>query len=197
MMPKLIADTDEFKLEKPSDNWESTRIFLARKPQELKISKWILLKAGNTIRLIEGDETLYHVKFEVKTKKFWNNHCQVTQVEVWRQAGSGEITHGLPKAIFFDYLLDKYGAIVCDRLHTEHGKRFWLDRLTEALQASYEVFYGAYGAKHPTKINNKRELMDCYVDQCWGKDSKHEHRRMAIISAAVLTRSKVTLQLVK
>ena len=198
MMPKLIPDTDDFKLEMLSDNKESTRLFLARKPQELKISKWILLKAGNTIKLIKEDETLYHVKFEVKTKKFWNSHCQVTQVEVWRQAGSGEITHGLPKTIFFDYLLKNYGAVVCDHLHTENGKRFWLDRLTEALKAGYEVFYGAYGATYPPiKINNKEELMDCYVNQCWGRNSKHEHRRMAIISTAIPTHRKPWLKLVK
>jgi len=182
MMPKLITDRDDFMLEKLSDNMESTQSFLARQPQTLVIGKWNLLKAGNTIRLIKEGETLYHVKFEIKTKKFWKSHCQAIQVEVWRQVGSGEITHGLPKAIFFDYLLDKYGTIVCDYLHTEHGKRFWLDRLIEALKADYEVFYGDFGTRCLTKINNKRELMDSYVDQCWGADTKHEYRRMAIIS---------------
>jgi hypothetical protein len=169
-------------LEEFSDNVKSTQSFLNRQPQTLVIGKWNLLKAGNTIRLIEEGETLYYVKFEVKNKKFWNSPRQAVQVEVWRQIGSGDITHGLPKAIFFDYLLDKYGAIVCDYLHTEHGKRFWLDRLTEALKAGYEIFYGDYATRSLTKINNKRELMDSYVDQCWGLDTKHEYRRIAIIS---------------
>ncbi|MCK5522706.1 MAG: hypothetical protein KAI83_06175 [Thiomargarita sp.] len=186
MMPKLITDRDDFMLEKFSDNLESTQSFLARQPETLVIDKWNLLKAGNTIRLIEEGETLYHVKFEIKTKKFWNSPSQAIQVEVWRQVGSGEITHGLPKAIFFDYFLDRYGTIVCDYLHTEHGKRFWLDRLTEALKANYEVFYGDYGTRGLTKINNKRELMDSYVDQCWGTNTKHEYRRMAIISKSYL-----------
>ncbi len=181
-MPRLITERDDFKLEKFSDNLESTKIFLTRQPETLVIGKWNLLKAGNTIRLIEEGETLYHVKFEIKSKKFWNCPRQAIQVEVWRQVGSGEITHGLAKSVFFDYLLDRYGAIVCDYLHTEHGKRFWLDRLTEALQGGYEIFYGDYGTRNLTKIQNKRELMESDVAQCWGEDTKHEHRRMAIIS---------------
>ncbi|MCK5716792.1 MAG: hypothetical protein KAH77_04825 [Thiomargarita sp.] len=184
MMLRLITERDDFKLEEFNENRESTQLFLIRNPQKLTIGSWNLLKAGNTIRLIEDGETLYHVKFKLYNKKFWNSPQQAIQIEieVWRQMGSGDITHGLPKAIFFDYLLNEYGAIVCDYLHTEHGKRFWLDRLTEALKSGYEIFYGDYGTRFQTKIQNKRDLVDSYLNQCWGNETKHEYRRMAIIS---------------
>ncbi len=185
MMPRLITDRDDFKLEEFNENLESTKSFLSRYPQKLTIDKWNLLKVGNTIRLIEEYETLYYVKFEIKSKKFWNSPHQAIQVGVWRQIGSGEITHGLPKAIFFNYLLDEYGAIVSDYLHTEHGKRFWLDRLTEALKYGYDIFYGDYGTRHLTRINNKNDLVHSYLNQCWGTETKHEYRRMAIISKCV------------
>lgn len=182
MMPRMISDRDEFKLEKLKDNIESTSSFLARKPEILKLGEWQLLKAGNTIRLIDNGETLYHVKFETKAKKFWNSPKQAVQVEVWKQYGSSDLTHGLPKAVFFNYLLEKYGAIICDYLHTENGKRFWLDRLVEALKEGYDVFYGDYGSRKLTKIRDREELFSVYQELCWGTEQKHEYRRMAIIA---------------
>lgn len=180
-MPKMISEREDFALENPEDNRLSTTQFLAKKPQMLQVGQWPLLRVGNVIRFIENGETLYHVKLELKHKGFWQSKMQIVQVEVWRQVGAGDKVHGLPKAVFFGYLLQEYGAIVSDYLHTDSGKRFWLDRCAEAINYGYHVYFGDYANRQLDEVHNRSELLALY-DTCWGGERKHEYRRMAVLS---------------
>lgn len=189
-MPKMIDEREDFELENPEDNRRSTAQFLAKQPQMLQVGQWPLLKAGHTIRFIENGETLYHVKLVLKRKGFWHSPKQIVQVEVWRQVGAGDRVHGLPKAVFFGYLLQHYGAIVSDYLHTDSGKRFWLDRCAEAMNYGYHVYFGDYASRSLEEVHNRSELLALY-DRCWGYDKKHEYRRMAILSRQNLINEKL------
>lgn len=62
----------------------------------------------------------------------------VSQIMLWRRQGS-LYTKGLTTRMFFEYLLPKYHCILSDRMQTEDGKKFWIDRMAEATTRGLRV----------------------------------------------------------
>jgi hypothetical protein len=48
---------------------------------------------------------------------------------------------GLPKKIFFDYLLKEHNIVITDSIQTWDGRDFWLRRLLDAFQKHLYVYY--------------------------------------------------------
>ena len=59
------------------------------------------------------------------------------------------------KYIFFDYFLPKTGTIVTDYPQTGDGRRFWRDRIGEALQLGKYVYYVSF---QPDNIQGQSPL---------------------------------------
>lgn len=91
---------------------------------------WILL-------FNKHDQTADYV-VQYRTRRWKLLPPTVTQCVLWRSAGS-IYARGITVRIFFDYLLHQHPAIMSDRLQTDAGNRFWLDRMADAISRKLRV----------------------------------------------------------
>lgn len=80
----------------------------------------------------------YYVSFV--RKRLLNGNNAIRQIKVWRGV-SLVLPHNFTALIFFKYLLPKYGSLVSDESQTEAGKRFWLNRIRDAVQDTHLYSY--------------------------------------------------------
>lgn len=141
--PELIRST-EFGFDTIGKN-RTTLHNLLKKRKEVIIDekpKYEVFKTGDdntgeiVLNNIEDDIMEYFVQYEVK--KIGKMGTFVTQVKLWRQIG-GLYSKGMTQKIFFEYLLNKYIAIMSDELQTARGKEFWYNQLGVSLGKGYHI----------------------------------------------------------
>jgi len=95
---------------------------------------------GNTgyFLLYDNVTQLSDYVIEYHAKKWSWLPRTVTQCLLWRRLGSVS-NRGITAEVFFDILLPRYGAIMSDRLQTEAGHNFWIDRMADAVAKGYKV----------------------------------------------------------
>lgn len=124
----------------------------------------------------------YIVKFELKYSNFLKRQT-VQQIVVWRKMLSN-FTNGLAKTIFFNELIQKYKTIVTDAYQTSDGKRFWGNRIVEALKDNLYVYYvNTLKPRTIKRIYNINEIDKLMNDnKIWGDSSKYQAQRLVICS---------------
>ena len=144
--------------------------------------------SGSTryIFMSKDGEVLYFVKHSI-VKSF--SFAPIRQVLLCRLEYNLHTT-GLPKHVFFDILLPRYGSIVTDTQQTEKGKSFWLYACALAFKTGKYVYFVDARKKGTPLI--KRVVddadFDSYVPTIWGNSHLNE-RTLAVISTKLLPES--------
>jgi hypothetical protein len=121
--------------------------------------------------------TLYCVRLDYANVKPLRVGCQVG---VWVSHDS-LITSGLSKDIFWKILF-KHHDMITDSVQTSFGRRFWINRLTEAFHLGYYVYSLRYGtgkikdAKHYPTLDSLEEDFS----KLWGPKITDQARRLCI-----------------
>lgn len=181
-MPEMIGDED-FGLESDVINKEMAQSFLRDKDtQNLgKLKNHTLYKQNNRLALIdttvgETPHILYYLKYEINHLNILN--CDAAQqVAVWKEHG-GE-TNDIASEMFFTFLLPLVGCIVTDLYQTTYGKRFWLDRVADAIKIGLKVLYINTDTNKITTINDMNKLKSLQKE-IWGDGEQYQHRRVVI-----------------
>ena len=88
---------------------------------------------------------------------------------------------GIPKQIFFDYLLPKFHTIITDSEQTFYGKRFWQQSIAMAFDKNLNVYFFDFAGRILKKLQSIDELADFQnTYDIWGPAKKHEMKRMVI-----------------
>jgi hypothetical protein len=139
-VPQVIPATN-FDLEISTNNLRLSGQIIHNKSLEVleDTPTYRLVKTGHGqngfyARIQKSDNRItYLVKYESNT--YFGK--AVTQVAIWRDPLSN--TSGLARDIFFDHLLTDWPTIISDERQTIDGRRFWLERMAEAVQFGFAI----------------------------------------------------------
>jgi homogentisate 1,2-dioxygenase len=130
----------------------------------------------------EEGRIVYYVRYEVQAAEFVDEDW-ATQVLVWKGTLSAPKTEGLPKHIFFTYVLPLTGTSVSDGEQTTDGERFWKYRIADAFAVKkYKVYLVDFNQKKVVKFKTRDEyeaLLGTKNDP-WGDTAWHKGIRLAI-----------------
>lgn len=115
------------------------------------------------------------------------NVSGITQHALWRNTDDIATT-GITSYIFFKILLPQYGAIISDGLQTQDGKRFWINRISEAFDKELNIYVlHELAPRKLIKILDQAEFAKLNRDgQIWGKEPKYKNFKL-IITDKILT----------
>lgn len=122
----------------------------------------------------------YYMKFRFDNVPVINRQC-VRQVVVWRSAEP--ITQRMGREMFNDILLPRYQTVITDAEQTEDGKRFWKDRIADALaDSSLKVYYlNIYTPKEIVEVKSFDEYTQIVQGKpAYGDESEYKNRRFII-----------------
>ena len=184
----------EFGLDEPKQNITQTLSFLKDK-NKTPIAKYsdgefTMYEFPRMYLLVNhtddyAPQTEYAMKFKLEFNKFLNRQT-VQQIVVWRKLLSN-FTNGLAKTIFLNELLPKYKTIITDAYQTQDGKRFWGNRIVEALGNGLFVYY--INSLQPRTIKQTHSIseLDNLVnnDKVWGDSQKFQAQRLVITSEKI------------
>lgn len=219
-MPLLIPSAEfDAKLLRTESNHTHTEAFLAKGVDDYHVPgyqaphgyRFVSNRAKDQFRLIalgEKPEAVYALKIIFRDDiAYGQKSC--TQVMVWRtsKAGHSRVLSGLASLVF-DHLLSEHIIMVSDDMQTSDGRRFWMSRMSEALNAGYFV-YMADGTEetfplHP--ITNDDQLYDSWcVDDVactsrpwkgdiWGHDRDVHTQRFLVISKTQLSPQDIMVE---
>jgi hypothetical protein len=91
-----------------------------------------------------------------------------TQVVLWRRAGSG--MKSITTRVFYDELLVKFDTVISDKTQTLDGRRFWIDRMAEAVQQGFTV--GFLNAENIASVYDPSTPIQQWLtaNNGWGED---------------------------
>jgi len=104
-----------------------------------------------------------------------------TQSLVWRSpdARHRPVLRDLASNVFFNYILDKYNALLSDGNQTSGGQFFWESQVSSALSKGKHVyFYKMMSAELETVPD--QDTFDIIKEHIWGDTDSHEHNLMLI-----------------
>lgn len=183
--PMNVSDT-EFGLDTPDKNIAMYKKLEKRKGTKLKsFGDYRLFEYPTYIALlhIPSHSVAYIVQFE---RKVVFGKRAVTQIMLWRQIGNDFVENlkidgmKLTSYVFFKLLFAKNDCIITDSMQTGMGKRFWGDRIGNALALGYPVYYINQVTKDKILITdeNKNEIFEKYT--IWGDDEISKAKKIAI-----------------
>jgi hypothetical protein len=183
--PMNVLDT-EFGLDTPTKNLSMYKDLQKRKGTKLKdFGEYQLYEYPTYIALlhIPSKSVAYIVQFE---RKMLFGKRAVTQIMLWRQIGNDFVENlkidgmKLTSYVFFKVLFAKNDCIVTDSMQTGMGKRFWGDRIGNALAYGYPVYYINQVTKDKVLITdeNKQAVVEKY--KIWGDDEISKAKKIAI-----------------
>lgn len=130
-----------------------------------------LLKSGDIhngyYMFVRNNKVDYFAKYEAINNIL--NKKMLKQVLVER-FGIDYKSVGIPKKVFFDYLLPTFGGIASDKEQTYDGKRFWEGAIHDAIDdVKYSVYVidKRHSPNKTTKIESQ-EQFDSIVNDVWG-----------------------------
>ncbi|RZR40254.1 hypothetical protein D8T58_22280 [Vibrio vulnificus] len=100
---------------------------------------------GDDFAIVLLDHSSERIAYYVKARVWEDvvlNACPVTQVLLWRTNDVKHelVTTGLARAIFFQYLLDRYNVVASDCNQTVEGRDFWIRQTGFALLTGLHVY---------------------------------------------------------
>lgn len=131
---------------------------------------WELKREYALIRDVDN-YIAYYMRFKFDMIPLIKRQC-VRQVTVWRSQLAH--THGLAKDIFTNTLVPSYQTVITDAEQTADGKRFWGDRIREALDDS-SLFVYYINISHPKEIIEVKSMSE-YADIVQGKPAYGDRR---------------------
>ncbi|MBV7264124.1 hypothetical protein KCG43_19105 [Photobacterium sp. WH24] len=206
-MPQLIPDDDtagfDMKLTTSASNKIETNVFLKNGPSAFAVPGYVVphgyrLLIGaekpaaegmeQTICLVadgQEPETVYKVKMLVRNAPnayLASKNC--TQLIVWRTFDPRHraVVTGFPRTIF-NHLLDSHDIMITDEQQTSDGKRFWMERIADAISVPEQFVYyidldNLDDSLVPKieSIDTYDEFVDSYVSVGWGNDDNYRSR---------------------
>jgi hypothetical protein len=126
----------------------------------------------------------YFARFEYKKL---DGDKYVTQVAVWRSYTPTLLPEeygDIAKKVFFDILLKKFKKIASDQEQSKDGQRFWVNRMSDAVNKGLKVGLLKVGTKtinyyDKSKFRNIIEWI-ATLESSWGMDAKHRRYRFII-----------------
>lgn len=198
-MPEAIDFTDfSGVLKKPRLNKSEAKKFLADYPRDYVIDGMVLpenfqLKSNKkqtVIRLLdrtdkENPSIAYAVDIELTDETI--NHKSCTQILVWKRPGNEEALNGFP-AKMFTHFLQKYIVMITDKQQTADGKRFWENRIVQAFQQSFFVYFcdKNLGENKLLLIENSDDFFEYFEPLGWGNDKLHQNKLFMISLTALI-----------
>ena len=141
-------------------------------------------KKQTIIRLIDRNDfdnprIAYAVDIELTNEKINQKSC--TQILVWKRPGNEEGLNGFPAKIF-RHLLQKYIVMITDKQQTADGKRFWENRIVQALQERCFVYFfdKNLGENKLQSIENSDDFFEYFEPLGWGNDKLHQNKLFVI-----------------
>lgn len=129
---------------------------------------------------------IYFVQYTIKNLGFIGKRS-ICQILVWKdQAGYDELT-GLPKRIFFDYLLPKADCIVTDYQQTSYGRTFWSNRIGNALKSGKYVYYVNFQPDRVIQQIHSIEELRKLTPTIYGNHQKYKQRRIVVTNSSIDT----------
>ena len=190
LVPKLINNEIDVELRDSSLNRANTVKFLNSKtsafPVSVPIGYRLLANSPRTdsegsvqeIRLINDGITLYYLELVTRPiSNVYTKDINATQLFVWRQlyGQHGDVLRGFPSKIF-EHLLQSHRIIISDQIQTHDGRRFWLDRMSEAIfKDDLMVYYVDLNELDSDKVPVKTTIEDLHTlliheSKGWGSD---------------------------
>jgi len=144
-----------------------------------------LLKSGNDIKgyymLVVNDVVEYFVNYDATKFKNMFDHKFARQVLVHRNSYSPK-SAGIPKTVFFDYLLPTFGGIVSDDQQTDKGRQFWTNAIIDALKQpnKYDVYIIKKSSNELIPVETFDEF-DSKGSEIWGNEISFKFVLLAIV----------------
>lgn len=198
-MPEAIDFTDfSGVLKKPRLNKNEAKKFLASYSREYVIDGMVLpenfqLKSNKkqtVIRLLdrtdkENPSIAYAVDIELTNETI--NHKSCTQILVWKRPGNEEGLNGFP-AKMFTHFLQKYIVMITDKQQTADGKRFWENRIVQAFQEGFFVYFcdKNSGENKLQLIENSDDFFEQFEPLGWGNDELHQNKLFVLSMTALI-----------
>lgn len=185
-IPQIIPPED-FDLSDETENRKACAILL--KDYKLKLlsddfkhgSKLYTIK--NAIFLENGGLLVYYVKYETNNYKLINKPV-ISQTVLWRKRGLDVTTDsiGMPTRVFFDCVLNLTGIVATDKQQTEQGRDFWFDRIAQAYDRNYHVYFLSVLYLHELReLKTYQEFTDLLNNNViWGDNNKHQFKKIII-----------------
>ncbi len=150
--------------------------------KQVKIGSTLLGQVSDRLGLTLFFENRSLIRYYVQVTKaqFSGIPNAVVQTAVWRTPASG-VAPGLTSKVF-NRLIEKYGAIVSDKLHTDRGRDFWIDQLALAFDHGRKV--GFLNKGQLVEIDAQEDLSR-YLDSKnfsygWGDNAQFQNYRFVI-----------------
>lgn len=189
-MPQLVPPV-EFGLDNLNYNKQLLSKYLLDHDIKLLSDKFDkgskLYKLKNKIFLVYNDQIKYFVQFDVNYIGFLKSRV-ITQVKLWRSIVQSPDAINFPTYMFFHYLLPITGIILTDKQQTEEGSRFWGDRIFQAIDLNYFVYYINLLApnKELIKIDSVDDYQSIFIDKDLLNTPEANKAKGLIISKSML-----------
>ncbi len=187
--PKTIVDTT-FGLENEPENAKRLA-YLKAQPDYKQVGEYqgtLIYKSGD-FYFSEYEGRLMGYMARIETKTLPGDSRYVTQIALWRKPiHSPEYIAGY---VFWTLLFPLHGAIMTDSSQTRLGKRFWEQRVGDALTKSLFVYLLDTRALTAKPIRSAADYTRG-VDSAYGNTDRHKDYRLLITDKALS--SAFTLQ---
>jgi hypothetical protein len=177
-----MCDSSDFGLDNPKINRTIAKQCFDTKVSELDelnpdTTKYHCLKSRKdhdvTISLIDREtKTLVFYSYLIEVNNPDGPGYGITQISVWR-ATSDTNTVGMANRVF-NYVLDKFGTVISDDIHTPEGKEFWKRQMIDADSKSYPL--GLINDETGVTDWKQSESVQDWLkdrDEAWGWDKSH------------------------
>jgi hypothetical protein len=126
----------------------------------------------------DKEQITYFMRYEVDRNDILGDY--VWQSLVWRSKTANYLT-GIPKKIFFEFMLPKFSCIVTDSDQTWDGERFWGARIADAIEMNLHVYYFNFETEELIEVKTIREFEKIQeTHDIWGPSDAHRMKRMVI-----------------
>lgn len=187
-LPQLVDPTD-FNLNNKTSN-SKFLLDLRKKPSKKKVGS-LKLRNKQMVPIWQSgglndkgyfwiefqDHLVWLVKFEL-LRRTWLPKQSTTQVALWR-GGSVLLPRATSSKLFFTIVFKRTGCMLSDRLQTEEGKRFWLDRMGDAIEDGLHVGLADFDNQTVTEVSTVDEINDL-ANISWGLEPKFRNKRWMI-----------------
>lgn len=177
-MPYLMDSDVDFGLPYDKLNRRRLELLMHRNPQTLEIYKsGTLYGLEDTIFFVTQGRNLidYFMQYIKFNHPIFGNLA--TQVKLWRRSGLG--VKGLTGVVFYDHMLRNFDTMISDRVQSDDGRRFWIDRMGESYLDGKLV---AIIDNQDVKIMDSTVGLENWLSMVdgWGKMITHRERRFVI-----------------
>lgn len=190
-MPQLIGEVD-FDLD---DRERNRSVCNSLRPKSVELFNFrnvVVKKSGMHIYAERNDGLMPYI---IQTERKWIgavNKQAMIQRGLWRDSAISSIA-GLTKKVFFEVLLEQTGLIASDCQQSDDGRRFWVLRISEALESGLFVYLiDVMGPKELTRIKSHNQF-DNMHSAIWGVDAKYKTKLLLISKEELVAGNNVKL----